>query len=216
MGKRINQTFYVSVEGESELYYLDHLLKLINEGEFAYTVNFVKKVSLPNSFAKSIHTGFSSFPFYHICDYEGNSISDIASFKNIINDLNKAKNIVGKNNYKLIYTNLCFELWLILHKKDFRKSFQNKDEYLKEINNAYNLNISSWSDLKRKANITKILDKISINDIKDAIARAKYMKKYNNTQHELKNYKACKYYKENPSTNIHEFVEKVFKECSIM
>ena len=31
--------------------------------------------------------------------------------------------------------------------------------------------------LKRKANITKILDKISINDIKDAIARAKYMEK---------------------------------------
>lgn len=107
-------------------------------------------------------------------------------------------------------------MWLILHKKDFRKSFQNKDEYLKELNRAYNLNIASWSDLKRKANITKILDKISIDDIKNAIGRAKHIEKNNNTQHELKNYKACKYYKENPSTNIHEFVEKVFKECSIM
>lgn len=210
--RKINNTFYVSVEGESELKYLDRVQELINNGDYPYRVKFVKKKENPTSFAKATFTGYSEFPYYHICDYEGNSSEDIIKFTHIMDNIKDARSIT-KVGYKLAYTNLCFELWLILHKKLFNRIITNKEDYKAEINNVYNLNCLSWEDIKKEQSLSKILKQISIDDIKVAISNAKRIENNNQQTQQLTEYKNSKYYKSNPSLNLHEFIEMVLNKC---
>lgn len=214
MKLKTNNTFYVSVEGESELRYLKKLKQLINDGDYAYKVEFIAKKDSPLSFAKSKNNGFIEFPFYHICDYEGNSLAEIKKFTSIMDDIKDARKVV-KVEYNLAYSNLCFELWLILYKVKFSKKLTNKEDYLNEINKIYDLNCSSWENLKAAHNMDKIMNQITIDDILRAIKNAKEIQKYNFNTYKIIEYKKSKYYKENPSLNINEFVEFVFNVCKI-
>ena len=62
--KKTNKTFYVSTEGDGELLYLDKLQQLINNGDYHYTVKFVKKKIKPTSFVKSNFNGIRSFHIF--------------------------------------------------------------------------------------------------------------------------------------------------------
>lgn len=45
----------------------------------------------------------------------------------------------GKNQIVLGYTNYCFDLWLILHKKDYFNSVNNQDAYGGVLRRVYRL-----------------------------------------------------------------------------
>lgn len=125
----------------------------------------------------------------------------------------KLGSAITRVGYRLAYTNLCFELWLILHKKPLNRVIVNKEDYKAEINSVYNLNCLSWDDVKKEQNLAKILKQITIDDIRVAIDHAKQIDKNNQKTQQQSQYKNSKYYRNNPSLNLHEFIEMVLDKC---
>ena len=216
--KRKNKlTFFVSVEGEvSEIEYLKRLKLLINnEKNFTYNVDFVMKPKKPISFLKVYGNGYYEFPYYHIVDMESNSSADRTKFKNIINDILKARKKFDVQ-YNLAYTNYCFELWLILHKKAFTAPKNNKFNYKDEIVSLYNLNtkkVSCWENLKEEKTVKDIMKQINLDDVYRAIDNAKQIQSFNLRNHKAKKIDDITYYENNPSLSLHEFVEYIITKC---
>lgn len=207
--RRINNTFYVSVEGNTEEKYLNTLQNLINKTSKEYTVKFKIRQMKPLRFMKYVDTGLSEFPYYHVCDYD----DEKDRFLKTIDSLVETK---AKNGYNLAYSNICFELWIILHKKEFMSILTKKENYLQEINKTYGIQIKSWDDLKKDENLSKIFNKITLGDVKLAINNANKLMKNTSQNYTVINYKKYKYYEENPSLNIHEFVEFVLKKSGCL
>lgn len=214
MTRKTKKTFFVSVEGESEILYLAHIQNLINNGDFPYLIKIISKKEKPTSFAKAKYIGYSEFPFFHLCDYEGDSEQDIKIFKGVLDNLALAKKIV-KVGYNLGLTNICFELWLILHKQDCSQTISVKTNYLDILNKAYKTNFKSWKEMKKHENMLKIINAIELKDVLSAIERAKKITSKNNKLFTEQEYKKYKYFRENPSLSIHSFIELIFKECRV-
>lgn len=62
----------------------------------------------------------------------------------------KAEKIGKKVKYDLGYSNLTFELWIILHKLDCNSSKTNCNHYLSELNKAYNENFEDLREYKEE------------------------------------------------------------------
>lgn len=111
--------YYFSVEGETEQWYLKWLQNLINQTpESKIKVSFDCPVQKnPLRRAKSIVlTGKTEI--YHISDYESNDETHVREFKETIDRMSEAKKIGKQINYKFGYSNLTFDLWIVLHKTD--------------------------------------------------------------------------------------------------
>ena len=106
------------------------------------------------------------------------------------------------------YSNVSFNLFLILHKQDYNKQTTPNDNYLKDLRNAYKLD--SKIDIKNETECLKIIEQINLEMVKTAIKRAKIItlesKKYNK--------EITKDVYEQPFLNINEFLEQVFKELN--
>ena len=219
MRKKATNKYYISVEGETEKYYFEHLSKLINESEQSqYKVKFIIKVDksiISNS--KRISSPYSETAF-HICDYESNDDIHIQLFNNILNELNTVKKYNPNLNYSLGYSNFTFELWIILHKKLCISPKTNRTQYLSDINSVYNTNFSRLKEYKHEDNFKyKILSQISLNDVRQAITYAREIRKSNDDDVSKKPIclNSFKYYRDNPDLTIFECVEKIFKDCKI-
>lgn len=120
------------------------------------------------------------------------------------------------NKYNLGYSNLNFDYWLILHKIDksqisFRSALHNND-YVNQLKSVYGLRMSD--DIKNQVVIKKIMDSITIEDIKRAIENVKYIKNQNQTtyNHRKKQTPKGYVYFDNPDFSIHEIVENILKK----
>ena len=212
--KKELRQYTLTVEGETEKMYFDWLQKTINNSDDArdkvkintsiqpYPLSYIKRLN-----AKSTPCVF------HVCDVESNSMEDINRFHNIIDQLKAAKD--QKNiEYSLGYSNLTFELWMILHKMDLNKSFTDKAQYLIPINSAYNEDFNSLKSYKEARNFARCLLKLNLSDVKDAIERAKKISQNNKEiGSPTKSYKGFKYYSNNPSLSVWEIVSLIITEC---
>jgi len=214
---KTNKIYYFSVEGETEKWYLDWLEDEINCLEnIKYKVKIDAKVC-PN--AKSRAKGLSTLkPIYitHVIDVEGKTQRDIKKFENALDYMKAAEKLGKKIKYKLAYSNLSFELWLLLHKTNQVRSLNNAKEYLSLINEIFNQSFSSFSQYKQKKNYEKILAKLSINDVTFAIRNAKRLEEKNKINGlNKKKYGKYEYYLDNPSTSACEIIEQIFEDCKI-
>lgn len=99
---------------------------------------------------------------------------------------------LGKTiKYELGYSNIDFELWIILHKKDLFGSVGSKDQYLKNINQIFGTKFEGLREYKEEKNFLQILSKITLDDIRAAIARAEKITKQR--MYEGKPIKTCGY-----------------------
>lgn len=208
-------TYYVSTEGLDEVLYLKHLQGLVNKCSTATKqIIFEAKQDKPTSFVKRISTGFENSPFYHICDFEG--VEYIENFKHNIDLCKEAISYKGLQDYEFYYTNICFELWIILHKVKFTSSISNKKRYLDVINKAYKLKIKSFSQLKEQVNFSKILSQIELKDVIEAISTAKQICQANLASHKYDSYNKIAFCQHNPDLNLHVLIEKVLKDVGII
>lgn len=213
--RKIKETYYVSTEGDNEVWYLEHLQDLINNSPNATKqVVIVAKKSKPLSFVKRIGVGYEE-SVSHICDFE--SIDEIERFKNDIDECEEAKKYKSLKTYNFHYSNLCFELWIILHKLDFQGTLSVKKKYLDYINKAYKTKIKSFDDVK-KENVFKksILPYIGLNDIISAIKKAKQLVANNKRNKHYESHKKVQFCRDNPDLNIHEFIEKILVDVDLM
>lgn len=215
--RKSTKKYYFSVEGETEQWYLKWLQDIINHTEeSAYKVSFDCPVQKnPIKRAKSLVVTKKT-EIYHISDYESDEPIHVREFTETMDNMKKAKELGKQINYKFGYSNLTFDLWIVLHKADCNASFAHRKHYLVPLNRAYGENFESMDEYKHENNFKRCLSKLNISDVNSAINRAKsIMKKNAENRLLLHEYKGYKYYKENPSLMIWEAIEKILIECQL-
>ena len=134
----------------------------------------------------------------------------------MLKDIKDANQLV---DYQLGYSNLTFDLWICLHKKNITVSRGHRKEYVHDVNSAFNKKYSNIDEYKREKEFKAILSTITLDDVKAAIERAKIIRLNNqiglsNISNQRKTtYCGFEYYCENPDLNIQEIVEKIINDC---
>lgn len=211
-------TYYFSVEGETEKWYLDWLQDHINESRDAkYTVKLDSKIQKdPLARAKGM-TILQKTEITHVFDRESEDSVHARQFMATL-DRMKAAQSLGKNiKYRLGYSNFTFELWIILHKANCNGAKTHRRQYLAPLNTAYGEHFESLEEYKHEANFQRILGKLSLNEVRAAIRRSEQLMKQNEEAGFVpQRYKGYSYYQENPSLTIWESVQKILKECGLL
>lgn len=214
--KKVCNKYYLSVEGETEKWYFEHLQVLINnKEELLYTVKFDIKINKSIiSRAKSISAPYKVKAF-HICDYESNEEMHIEQFNKILKELKDVKKINKNLVYKLGYSNFSFDLWIILHKIQQIGAVSHRKQYVKGINKAFGEKFQFIDDYKEEKNFKRILSEITLEDVISAVKNADEIRKMNkeNFQCNYRKYGQFEYYTENPDMTINECVKQILKEC---
>lgn len=157
-----------------------------------------------------------SMVVYHLADYESNEEIHIKQFKEIMDNMKKAEDLKKNIDYFFGYTNLTFDLWIILHKVPCNTFQSHRKNYLKFINKAFGESFENMDQFKHQKAFERILKKFTIDDVKYAIDEAKKIMEYNKSQgFKLIEYKGYTYYRENPSLEIYKVFEKILKDCDI-
>lgn len=216
MLKKICNKYYLSVEGETEKWYFEHLQDLINNKEdLLCKVKFNVKVEKSIiSRAKSISVPYKIAAF-HICDYESNEDVHVQQFERVLKDLQSVKKVNKNLDYKLGYSNFSFELWMILHKKQQTSTVANRKQYVNGINSAYKEKFQFLDEYKEEKNFKKILDKINLDDVIRAVNNGDKIREKNeqNSKEQCRVHGKFKYYTENPDVTINECVKQILQDC---
>ena len=197
--------YYLSVEGKTEQWYFEWLQRMVGK-----TVAIRCTTHNPLKCVRNLKM-VQPTEIMHVTDYEGANGSE--HFYNALDSMKKAT--LGKSiQYALGYSNLTFELWLLLHKTDYNTSLTRRDRYIKPIRDAFSVNFENLDEYKEERNFKSILQQLTLNNVREAIQRAKAITKRNqDNDYKLLEYKGYKYYAENPSLSVHEVVEKIIAEC---
>ncbi len=150
-------------------------------------------------------------------DYESNDAVHTTQFQRTL-DLLKDTSKLGKEiKYHLGYSNFTFELWMVLHKANCNTLLTYRWQYLDPINRAYDENFESLEQYKHEDNFKRVLRKISLPEVKEAIDRSKAIMQRNGENGlVLQQYKGYRYYRENPSLSVWESIEKILKGCELL
>lgn len=213
--------YNISVEGETEKWYFEHIKNLINKHEKAkFRVGYNPKIDTsPLSFSKTIkETKLKSF---HICDYESNEEIHVNKFKKVLDELKELRKKNGSykyiKSYSLGYSNFTFELWMVLHKIQCYTPLNHRKQYVTHINNAYGTKYQFIDEYKSEDKFKKILSTIEIDDVINAVSNARKIRAKNMESEKRHNeYTGFYYYKDNPDLTIHEVVETILKDCKIL
>ena len=191
MIKREYRCFY---EGQQEEMYFDHIAKKVKEANPNISLKFKKLSKL-----KTLEKSSTDVPKIAVFDYDLN----IAEFESKVKLCNETR---------ILYSNLNFDLWLLLHKKQYRRTVQNNSAYVDEIRNAYNL--TNNANIKAKTNMQRILDQIELEDVKRAIENAGEIMKGKIEEDKIYVKRNFSYYP-NPSMSINEFFKDLFEDIGI-
>lgn len=210
-----NNEYFFSVEGETEVWYFKHLQAIIHnqENRKVNPIITVKKTS-PLKFLKTFSSLNRSI-ITAIYDVEEPIGGHNVQFESILKEMSDAEKTGKSVTYELGYSNIDFELWIILHKKNLIKTMTRKSAYLKEINNAYSTNFGHISDYKMERNFKSILDQITLEDIKKAISRAEHIVSQRNSDSTPNILYGYKWYSNNPSLSLHNAIKKILTECGV-
>ncbi len=213
-----NKKYHFSLEGETEQWYLKWLQKIINETpESEFKVTFDCPVQKnPLKRAKSIVvTGKTDI--YHFSDYESDDEVHEIEFRETMDNMKLVKNLGKQINYKFSYSNLTFDLWIILHKSSCNGAITHRRLYLQPINRAFGERFENMADYKHENNFKRILGQLTLQNVKDAVNRSKQiMKKNEENGYTLHEYKGYRYYRGNPSLAVWEIIEKVLRDCGLV
>lgn len=216
MSRLISKQFYFSVEGYTEKWYLERLQCLINNypGRTANAKFIIMVTDKPGKFVKSIPI-LEPIKVTHLCDFEGNNEQGLNGFYSIVDAIRCAMRLGRTVKYHLGYSNLTFDLWIILHKKHFLTKMNNKKKYLQEINHSYETKFETMNKYKEKNNFSKILNKIDLFDVFTAIKSAENIRKSNKRNAQIVKYKSYEYSEDNPDLTIHEIIKEILEETGI-
>ncbi len=193
------KTYRCIVEGQQEQMYLKHLAKLLSDfPNIVVTFN----TSLGNAY--ELTKSYEEYDKACLFDFDFNK----TEFENnllICSKLNKPK-----QKYKVYhaYSNVCFDLWLLLHKTDYWCSVTSNDAYVEDIIKEYKL--PKESNIKNEKIIDAILKEISLADVKLAVSRAKKIK-VRKLLGDVHRVNSTEYY-DNPDFSLHTFIEMVINE----
>jgi len=200
------------VEGETEELYLQWLAKQLRSVKHGIKVTpEVVKPSQISGYAKRATFGLEESPIYVIVDCGGEGDSERDQFFSYLEWLDSARKSKPGLDFHLGYSNLTFELWMILHKDDCH-SKSCKAGYLGDVNRVFGMNLQSLSEYKKKSAFERCLDKLRLTDVEKALERAERIGKINETQGTRRERSGFSYYPSNPSLSVNEVVRKMLTD----
>lgn len=193
-------------DGQQEEMYLQHVARLVND--------FPNKVITFNTYIDTPLRLIKTYEDYScaaLFDYD----FDDVNFKRNIELCDKLNNKEKKSRKRKsdrfichAYSNVNFDLWLILHKEDFNRSVCRTDAYVDDVRRIYGLGLNE--DIKNKNTLNKILSQITLSDVKDAIRRAEKIRKEKDQNDATRIGSTITY--SNPDFSIHEFLKAVLMD----
>lgn len=216
--RKETKKYYFSVEGYTEKWYLDWLQKTINDmPESTYNVKLDSKIQKdPLARAKGL-TLLNKTKITHVFDRESEDPIHTQQFQGTLDRMRKAEKLGKQIEYELGYSNFAFELWIVLHKADCNECKTNRRQYLSNLNRAYDEDFKDLDEYKQEKNFERILGKLTISDVIDAVKRADLIMKRNEENgYILEEYKKYNFYKENPSLSLGSVVGKILKDCGLL
>ena len=211
-------TYYFSVEGETEQWYLEWLEAQINANENAnYIVKFITKVEKdPVSFIKKLVVQKKT-TIWHLSDIEGSSDEQIQTVHNTLGRLKEAKGLGKSIIYRWGYSNLSFDLWMILHKQNCNAELTDVGKYLTHINRVFDEHFESMKEYKEEDNYKRCLGKLTFPEVLTALSRAKAIMQRNERDgYQLAQFKGYRYYIHNPSLDLWQPVETILSDCGLL
>ena len=114
--------------------------------------------------------------------------------------------------YVSAFSNLTFELWMVLHKGDC-PALAHRKQYLKPINDLNGEHFESLDEYKNEANSKRVLGKLTVDDAVTAIGRAETLAK-RAEEHGLRRTQHCgySYYLDNSATDLWVPVKQMLEE----
>ena len=216
--RKETRKYFFTVEGETEKWYFEWLQRAINgESAAIYTVKFNCPIQKdPLKRAKSLVT-LEKTEITHVMDRESEEEVHIQQFETALSRMKSAEKI-GKNiKYNLGYSNFTFELWIILHKADCIGSLTHRRQYILPLNKAYSEQFDDLDQYKHEGNFKRILAKLTLDDVGQAVRRSKTIMKINQDNGcVLRQHMGYRYYIENPLLSIWESVERIMVECGLL
>ena len=216
--RKENYTYYFSVEGETEKWYLEWLQGCINAcADAKYTVKLDVKIQRdPLAHVKRM-TILKETEITHVFDRESEDPVHVQQFLTTLERMDAAQKR-GKNiKYVLGYSNFTFELWMILHKADCSGAKNHRRQYLAPLNSAYNEHFENLDAYKHEDAFRRVLSKLSLEDVKAAVRRSeRLMKSKKESGFMPQKYKGYVFYTENPSLSIWESIKKILEKCGLL
>ena len=99
--------------------YFGHISKLVKEANPDASLKF-KKISKLKTLEKS-----------------STNVAKIAAFDYDLNKNNFEEKVKLCNETRVLYSNLNFDLWLVLHKEQYMKKVQNNNDYVDKVRKLY-------------------------------------------------------------------------------
>ena len=148
MEEKRNKKYFFSVEGETEFLYFLHLQKLIQavDSRIVNPVFRIEKCS-PGKITKKVWV-VSPCIISSIFDVEDDDETHRKRFENTLHEMNNAEKLGKSIKFDLGYSNIDFELWIILHKKDLFGTVGSKEQYLKNINQIFGTKFKALREYK--------------------------------------------------------------------
>ncbi|TCL56028.1 RloB-like protein [Hydrogenispora ethanolica] len=205
--RRQIQVYRGAYEGLQEELYLKHLKKLIHQCESrTYNVDFLF-FCCGGGNPLIVAERAASATVYHAEHQMKTAIFDQdlkeGQFRQAL-DKCKEKEVFPA------YSNLCFDLWLILHKSRFERCVNQPSQYAPIIREIYHL--PAEADIKEEATILNILSQIQLTDVYQAITYAmEIIQKNSEVGEPCFTDRSVKYYR-NPDLRMHQFIEKVLND----
>ena len=211
-------TYYFSVEGKTEKWYLEWLEAQINANKNASClVKFNTRVEKdPVSFVKNLVVQKKT-TVWHLSDIEGAGEEQLLTVQNTLSRMKAAKNLGKSVTYKWGYSNLSFDLWMILHKMNCNAEMNGVDGYLVYLNKAFGTQFDSMKKYKEEANFRYCLGKLTFQEVLTALSRAKTITQRNERDgYPVTRFKGYCYYIHNPSLDLHQPIEAILKDCNLL
>lgn len=195
MSSMYRKTYYCLCEGQQEKMYLEHLSSLLKTDSRKVTFNCVL------GDAENLYRYKSYEPEKVVLfDHDGKQ-----------ENFEKQIRLCTKNNAHMAYSNLNFDLWLVLHSEDFKGvgPAQKNDAYKEKVRKFYRL--AEDADIKQKKIIEKILKQINLESVKKAIHNAEKIRRLK-TECEKHRVGDCVWY-DNPDFSIDVFLRNALENA---
>jgi len=197
------KTYFCVCEGQQEEMYLKRVAFLLKKFP-QRVITFNTTRGLPGKLKKN-YTDYDNAALF---DYDFKD----AKFRQNIELCQQLHQKSRRNNGKNIfhaYSNVNFDVWLILHKEDFTRPVTSNDAYIADVRRFYGLN--QEASIKEKATLEKILRQITLANIRDAIRRAEQIRSRKLESDCFKVGTVTCY--SNPDFSLHGFLKTVLEDC---
>lgn len=202
---KIRKNYFCVVEGQQEIIYLKRIAALLT--------NFPEKVVTFNTKlgdANKLYKG-SSLPDYDRACFFDHDFKKVEFERNLDTCIELDLKKKDHKTYHA-YSNICFDLWLVLHKEYTTRLVSSADGYVKDVRRLYSLNDNT--DIKAEDVMNKIVSQISLDEVRTAVANAQRIRNSKTSSDKKFTAEGHLYYS-SPDFSIDIFLNNVLKETGL-